>query len=97
MSKQTARSGDWHTEDIKAAIRKKGTTLAELARHHGYSNPGPFYNALKVPYPKVERIIARFLDLEPASIWPSRYEKPTVDFKTSARTSHASHPSNCAA
>ena len=82
MSKQTAHSNDWHPADIRAAISKKGTNMAELARHHGYSSATPFYNALKISYPKIERIIADFLDTTPEEIWPSRYEKPHVDFKT---------------
>lgn len=82
MSKHVAHAKhDWHPADIKAAIQKRGTTMAELARHHGYSRATSFYNALKIHYPKVERIIADFLDMRPEEIWPSRYEKKKVDFK----------------
>ena len=74
MSKRpTNSSNDWHRQDILAAIRKQGITLAELGRHHGYANPTTVYNVFKAPYPKVERIIADFLDLPASDIWPSRY------------------------
>ena len=79
---------DWHKEDILAAIRKKGTSLAELGRHHGYEKAGALYNVFTRPYPKVERIIATFLELEPKQIWPSRYHKPSIDFKASNTAMH---------
>lgn len=83
MSKQAAHSKqDWHPADIRAAIAKKGTTMAELARHHGYTSATSFYNAMKISYPKIERIIADFLEERPEDIWPSRYEKKKVVFKT---------------
>lgn len=82
MSKTASHPHDWHRQDVMAAIRKKGTTLAELGRHHGYDSPAALYNVFKMPYPKVERIIATFLELEPQQIWPSRYHKQQVDFKS---------------
>lgn len=68
---------DWHPEDIKAAIRKKGVSMAQLARANGYKSPRTFSNVFNVPYPKVQRIIAEFLGVTPETIWPSRYAEPT--------------------
>jgi Ner family transcriptional regulator len=68
---------DWHKEDIKSAIRKKGVCMSELARANGYENPRTFSNVLQKPYPKVQRIIAEYLEIEPEVIWPSRYQQPT--------------------
>lgn len=68
---------DWHPEDIKAAIRKRGVTMSELARANGYNKTNTFLNVLRMPYPKIERIVAEFLDMEPSDIWPSRYREPT--------------------
>lgn len=83
MSKQLAHSKrDWHPADIKAAIAKKGATMADLARHHGYTTATSFYNAMRIPYPKVERIIADFLDMRPEDIWPSRYAEKKLVFNT---------------
>lgn len=77
MSKLENRSvSDWHSEDIKAAIRKRGVSVAELARANGYDNYRTFMNVLRMPYPKIERIIAEFLEVEPSEIWPSRYQQP---------------------
>lgn len=78
MSKQSAHpKNDWHPEDIKAEIRKRGISVAQLARESGYRNPRTFMNVLRMPYPKVERIIAEFLEVKPESIWPSRYQEST--------------------
>ncbi|MBJ7553125.1 DNA-binding transcriptional regulator Nlp [Marinomonas spartinae] len=91
MSKQCTHSttlSDWHRQDIMAAIRKKGTTLAELGRQHGYESPAALYNVFNMSYPKVERIIAAFLESHPSEIWPSRYQKSDIDFKTSISLTH---------
>jgi len=64
---------DWHRQDVLAAIRKRGISAAELARRNGYSNPATFYNVFKVPYPKVQKIIAEYLGVPANEIWPSRY------------------------
>lgn len=79
MSKSQTRSEfeDWHRQDISAEIRKRGISVAELARRNGYNNPTTFYNVFKLPYPKVERIVADFLGVEPQEIWPSRYAHHT--------------------
>lgn len=79
MSKNAPRSKamDWHKEDIKAEIRKRGSTMASLARKSGYKNPRTFSNVFAARYPKVEGIIAEFLGVTPDVIWPSRYQQPT--------------------
>ncbi len=73
MSKPHSLLRDWHRQDILAAIRKRGITVAELARRNGYPNPVTFYNVFKVPYPKVQNIIADYLGVPPQEIWPTRY------------------------
>lgn len=78
MSRSKTHSvNDWHPEDIKAAIRKRGVSMSELARANGYENPRTFMNVLRTPYPKVQNIIADFLKVDAAEIWPSRYQKST--------------------
>jgi len=69
---------DWHKSDIKAALEKAGWTLRKLSLHAGYKNPASLQRALRMPWPKAERVIAEALGLEPWDIWPSRYagEKP---------------------
>ncbi|OPX57038.1 transcriptional regulator, Nlp family [Oceanospirillum multiglobuliferum] len=64
---------DWHRQDVLAAVRKKGSNLAELGRQHGYTNSKTVYNVFNVNYPKMQKIIADYLGLAPEEIWPSRY------------------------
>ena len=63
---------DWHPEDIKAAVRKSGSTLAAIARRAGRT-PGALGLALTLPRAEAERVIAAALDVHPMVIWPSRY------------------------
>lgn len=65
---------DWHKEDIKAAIRKQGTTMKGLALANGYRSVDACAQALQRPYPKMERLIARTIGVPPETIWPSRYK-----------------------
>lgn len=64
---------DWHVEDIKCALRKKRITLKALSIKAGLA-PCTLNNALRVSYPKAEKIIAEALGLNPRDIWPSRYQ-----------------------
>jgi Ner family transcriptional regulator len=68
----TGTPQDWHVEDIKAAIRKTGTTLSDLSRAAGFSESAAT-RALLTPWPRMEAAIAARLGREPHEIWPSRY------------------------
>ncbi|MGS2871453.1 DNA-binding transcriptional regulator SfsB [Enterobacter huaxiensis] len=68
---------DWHSADIIAALRKKGTSLAAESRRNGLSS-STLANALTRPWPKGELIIATALDTHPWIIWPSRYHDPVT-------------------
>lgn len=72
-SRGAAPGKDWHREDIKAAVRKSGATLRSLALLEGY-DAGAFTQALRRPWPAVEKIIADHLKRRPQDIWPSRYD-----------------------
>jgi Ner family transcriptional regulator len=63
---------DWHSEDIKAAIRKTGMTLSDLSRAAGFC-AGAAKCALLTPWPRMEAAIAARLGRKPHEIWPSRY------------------------
>lgn len=67
-------SRDWHREDVKAAVRKRGTTIAALAGLHGLK-PQALLRTLVVPREAGERIISEFIGVPPQRIWPSRYHK----------------------
>lgn len=49
---------DWHTADIIAALKKKGTSLAAESRNAGLSS-STLANALSRPWPKGEWLIAK--------------------------------------
>ncbi len=65
---------DWHRADIKASLEKRGLSLARLARLHGYGRSSPAL-ALRLPWPKMERLIAAAIGVRPQEIWPSRYHE----------------------
>ena len=75
---------DMHREDIKAAIRKTGLSLAELSVAAGYE-AGAVSRALRVPWPSVEAIIAKRIGKRPQDVWPSRYN-PDGSPRSSAST-----------
>lgn len=63
---------DWHSADIIAALKKRGTTLTAVSRKAGLAST-TLTNALVRHWPKGERLIAEALDVTPEQIWPSRY------------------------
>ncbi len=64
-------------EWIKFQLRLRGTTLSAMARELGVSRQA-LGQALIQSYPKMERIIAARLQLEPWDIWPERYARRQV-------------------
>ncbi|EAQ6134480.1 transcriptional regulator [Salmonella enterica] len=66
---------DWHSADIIAALKKRGTSLSALSRQAGLAS-STLANALIRHWPKGERLIAEKLGVAPEQIWPSRYCKP---------------------
>ncbi|ELJ8249289.1 helix-turn-helix domain-containing protein [Salmonella enterica] len=66
---------DWHSADIIAGLRKRGTSLAALSRQAGLAS-STLANALVRHWPKGERLIAEALGVAPEKIWLSRYCKP---------------------
>jgi Ner family transcriptional regulator len=65
---------DWHPEDIKSLIRKRGETIASLAREGGMTRQA-LGLVLGRPGERGEDIIAAFLNVDPQLIWPSRYHR----------------------
>jgi Ner family transcriptional regulator len=63
---------DWHSADIIAALRKKGTSLAAVSRAAGFSS-STLANALTRPWAKGEMIISQAIGVPAEKIWPSRY------------------------
>lgn len=64
---------DWHPADVKAALHKKGITLAGIAEAHGLSNSSTLSSTFTRSYPANEKRIADAIGVHPKVIWPSRY------------------------
>ncbi|EJT4820023.1 helix-turn-helix transcriptional regulator [Citrobacter freundii] len=65
---------DWHSADIIAALKKRGTSLPAVSRSSGLAS-STLANALIRHWPKGERLIAEALGIAREQIWPSRYCK----------------------
>lgn len=78
---------DWHVEDIKAAIRKTGTSLKDLASAHGYDRT-VMSHVMRKPWPAIERIIAKRIGVKPSEIWPSRYSPNESPRPSASRQEH---------
>ena len=61
-------------EWIKFQLRMRGSSLSKLARRLGVTRQA-VRNALSTPYPRMERVIAAEIGLEPQHIWPERYRE----------------------
>lgn len=68
----TTQVKGWHKEDIKAAIRKRGTTMNALASDRGLK-PSTVRNALIRPVFSGEVAIAEFLGIPAHELWPDRW------------------------
>ncbi|ENG0237722.1 helix-turn-helix domain-containing protein [Burkholderia multivorans] len=62
----------WHKEDIKAAIRKRGTTMNALARDRNLPT-STVRNALSRPVYSGEIAISEFLGIAAYELWPDRW------------------------
>jgi Ner family transcriptional regulator len=67
------KNPDIRWEQIKVFLLIRGYSLADLAKLYG-KNPVCFRCVKKRPYPKIEKIIASYLDLNPWDLWPERYD-----------------------
>jgi Ner family transcriptional regulator len=62
-----------HPADVIAALRKRGTSLRQLAIHNKYSH---IQRVLTSPWLAAEQLVAQALGVSPEEIWPSRYLNP---------------------
>lgn len=70
-----ASQPDWHPADIKAALHKKGITLAGLALAHGLKESSSLSATFARSMPINEKRIADAVGVHPKVIWPSRYNE----------------------
>ncbi len=59
-------------EWIKFQLRLRGSSFSKIARELGVTRQA-VRNALASRYPRMERVIAHEIGLEPHTIWPERY------------------------
>jgi Ner family transcriptional regulator len=73
---ERTKPGGWHTEDIKAALRKKHGTLQALAKAWGL-HPHSISIALAHGsyWPALEKRIADELGVAPHALWPDRWHE----------------------
>ncbi len=64
---------DWHPWDIKAALGKRGYSLARVARENNYARTSA-NEVLRKSWPNMQRKIADVIGVDPWEIWPSRYD-----------------------
>lgn len=62
----------WHQQDILAAVRKRGATIASLNRDNGF-RPAVLRTAFYKRWPKGQRIIADFIEVPVEELWPQWY------------------------
>ncbi|WP_395505983.1 helix-turn-helix domain-containing protein [Ectopseudomonas hydrolytica] len=60
-------------EWIKFQLRARGTSLAKLARALNVSGPA-VKNVKRTAYPRMERAIAKALDVNVEQLWPERWD-----------------------
>ena len=82
---ETARK-EW----IKFQLRLRGSSLSAIARDLGVSRHAPRL-ALVKPYPRMERAIAKKLELLPQDLWPERYDEQGQSNRTSGRPKRSRH------
>lgn len=73
MPPEENRAG-WHKEDIKAAIRKRGKTLGQLALDADLYESA-IRVALITPSYMAEQVIAAFIEVPAHELWPERYDE----------------------
>ena len=64
---------DMHQAEIIAGVKMRGSNLRQLSVNAGLA-PDSLRNVFYRPWPKGQRIIADFLEIDPSKIWPSRYQ-----------------------
>lgn len=72
--KKPVSQPDWHPAYIVYQLRLKGLSLRRLSRLNGFAaSSAEVVN--RIPWPKMERLVAGALGVTPQEIWPSRYNE----------------------
>ncbi|HEY9081302.1 helix-turn-helix domain-containing protein [Magnetovibrio sp.] len=95
-----ARREDMHWSDVKAALEKQGSCLAEIALSLGISRVSVSKVSWR-PNAGVQSTIAKALDTAPEAIWPTRYYvlsgkpiRPSIWMRKNSRRAGKGHVKN---
>lgn len=80
-------------EWIKYQLRVRGSSLAQVAQELSVGRNAA-NNVKRVRYPRIERAIARKLDMAPRNIWPDRWNpdgSPKRDRPNAGEIKHANN------
>lgn len=72
----------WHRADILAAVRKRGSTLAEIARRAGLARQTLYWAMSAAPRLRANKAIADFLDVPLHELWPQWFDEDGTLFST---------------
>lgn len=67
-------SGGWHRADIMAEVRKRGSTLAEIARKEGLARQTLYWAMSVTPRLRANKAIADFLGEPLCALWPQWFD-----------------------
>lgn len=73
METKDLQAEGWHRADILAAVRKKGSNLASIARSIGLA-PQSMYWAMISPHARANLAVAEFLGVPASTIWPQWFD-----------------------
>lgn len=88
------QSRGWHREDIKAELRKRGSSLADISTGAGLERKTGA-KSLDVPCPTANRAIAAFLRVPLHELWPDWFDQngnriPSRSHRTRSASRHKS-------
>jgi lambda repressor-like predicted transcriptional regulator len=82
MNRKEDLVADWHPENIKAEIHKRGLSFRALSLRAGYQKDS-LKSVLRTPCKPYQQIVADALGVAPEEIWPSRYQTESYIQKAS--------------
>lgn len=69
-----SRPKGWHKEDIKAEVRKRGSSLRAISKQAGKCHAAASV-ALQKPFPRLQREISDFVGVPLHVLWPQWYNE----------------------
>ncbi|MBF0247153.1 MAG: helix-turn-helix domain-containing protein [Alphaproteobacteria bacterium] len=100
LERPMARRIDTHWSDVKAALEKKGSCLAEVARSLSVTEAA-VHKVKRRPNHRIQTAIAEALSMKPEAIWPTRYFvasgkpiRPVIWLNQNSRRAASAHVKN---